>query len=177
MTDPKNEAATLVDAFDAAARDNCYAEAQALRDYVARLAAEPAADDVEKVIGALGGMIAFPTEENIGVSYDVDNDAVTRATLNDFMENTWISDRWPALLRHAAETAVAALSRAAPSSGHAMAEGATASQLVEKWELEYMACRDDHWGDSIAWQGAREIARRIDAERTPPTTNEGKTDA
>lgn len=42
----------------------------------------------------------------------------------------------------------------------------TSQQLVEQWHAEWMAATGPHWGDTISWATADEIARRID-EATP----------
>lgn len=69
---------------------------------------------VQAVVQAVGGMIAFPEEPCLGVRED-DQGNEKRDTLNEFMANTWIEDKWPALLRCAAEAAVDAVSAPSPA--------------------------------------------------------------
>lgn len=43
----------------------------------------------------------------------------------------------------------------------------TAMELVETWHAEWLGAPKPHWGDSISWTTAEQIARRIDRAQAP----------
>ncbi len=63
------------------------------------------------IADAVGNMEAFP-DEPIGSDGEDGN-----ASLNEWMANTWIADRWPDLLRRASEVAARAASALSDGEG------------------------------------------------------------